>query len=62
MFQFFNKKTSKPKCQTPEEYWYERNNRNKQKAAFLEIDYNKELKDSSFLDQSNKYKPTAKNI
>ena len=62
MFKFFNRKNLKPKCQTPEEYWHERNNRNKQKAAFLEIDYNKELKDSSFLDQRNKYKTTEKGI
>lgn len=61
MFQFFNRKNLKPKCQTPEEYWYERSNRNKQKSKALGVNC-EELRDSSFLDQSNKYKPTAKNI
>ena len=61
MFKIFTRKTLKPKCQTAEEYWHERNNRNKQKSQTLGVNC-EELKETSFLDQSNKYKPTAKNI
>ena len=62
MFKFFNTKNSKSKLQTAEEYWQEQKDRNRQKAAFLEIDYNKELSESSFLDQGNKYTITFKEM
>lgn len=40
----FKKRNQNIKVQTAEEYWHERNNRNKQKAAFLGIDYNKYIR------------------
>ena len=59
---FFNKRNLKPKLQTADEYWQEQKDRNRQKAEFLGIDYNKELSESSFLDQDSKYKITFKGM
>ena len=58
----FKTKSEKPKWQTAEEYWQEQKNKNRKKAAFLGIDYNKELRESSFLAQGIKYKITFKGV
>jgi hypothetical protein len=57
----FKTRSEKPKLQTAEEYWQEQENKNRQKAAFLKMDYNK-LKESSFLAQGIKYKITFKGV
>ena len=59
---FYKKKEVIPKVQTAEEYWQEQKDKNRQKAAFLGIGYNKELSESSFLDQGIKYKITFKGV
>ena len=59
---FYKKKEVTPKVQTAEEYWQEQKDKNRQKAAFLRIGYNKELGESSFLGQGIKYKITFKGI
>ena len=56
----FKTKSKSSKLQSAEEYWLEQKNKNRQKAAFLGMDYNKELRESSFLAQGNKYKITFK--
>ena len=61
MFKFYNRKTSKPKCQTAEEYWQERTNQNIQKSEALGVDY-KELNKTYFLDQDSKYQKTIKGM
>jgi hypothetical protein len=58
----FKTKSKNSKLQSAEEYWQEQKNKNRQKAAILGMDYNKELSESSFLDQGNKYKITFKGM
>lgn len=52
----FKKKTKVSKVQTAEEYWRQQKSKNESKAALLGIQYNRELKESSFTDSSCKYK------
>ena len=59
---FYKKKEVTPKVQTAEEYWQEQKDKNRQKAEFLGVGYNKELSESSFLDQGIKYKITFKGV
>ncbi|MFK7973671.1 MAG: hypothetical protein AB8B66_02240 [Rickettsiaceae bacterium] len=61
MFKFCNRKTSKPKCQTAEEYWQEMTNRNIQKSEALGVG-SEELNETSFLDQDSKYQKTIKGM
>lgn len=61
MLNLFRNKKENSKVQTAREYWQERVNRNKQKAAVLGIDH-KELNRSSFLEQGCKYKITFKGM